>query len=928
MVKEVLPETPENIFSVLREKFFGLDKQTRLLIIATFLIVIITPIAISLHFIFQQNAASSNVNSGASLEAQAVVLDNGKLKSMIGATDTEVTAVVNHRRDLMLTLAKNNPKEFIANVLDQATIDKLPQVAKNNIEKRQTLSGVTTVLSIDKKDSGEIVYGVEDDQAKKQYYLNFSDTIPYITTGKKIKADVYTLDNQAVTLANPTSVQIIPESVLGASTTPVTKNVLVIKVLLSDNVTQTYNDADINTALTGAGYSAEAFHKETSYGLVNFTNTLTPYISAPITMTQACNDKLGSYPIVDQAVTAAGYIPANYTIRVYLFPKSSSCGDIGAGTIGSSPTNMYPQKVFYYNNGWSDTSSSQPLYPTASIYAHELGHNLGMDHSDTLNCGSKAIDVYSNCSVTEYGDKYDTIGYGYTYYPQDNGPHKYLLGYFAPSNVINITQSGTYTINTLETNTSSPQIIRIPKSTGDYYYIDYRSNQGFDKMLPSSVINGATLYIGGSSVVVSGAIGKTYLLDTTPGDTSGFANASFTDGVTFSDPASNLTIQQVSHVVGSSVTLNITFSLPTATPTLTTAPTPTTALVPTATLTLVPTSVPVSSCSVDWSHFPSSVVSGQTYTFSTTFNSNFGTIAPSIYLDPGGSTLYRNSNSTGSSLNSVTFNVSFVGPVVGSYTLKPYLNDSTGKGIACNAKTFTTIAQSTPTPTLMPTATSIPTSTPTFTPTPTPLPPSAPKISVGNCIAGPTSGTNNLILSWTDSNVNWVNIGIDSSNTTYYNKSVSGTTNTQSPIGFTGATSSVLGLQFVLNPNTVYYATVWNGVTNKLSAPTSFSIPLCPTPTPVPGDTTSPTIFLTSPFNGSSVRHSSVIAIAATATDNVGVTKVQFSANGKILCTDTVSPYTCSWSVPPKKNVNYVLSATAFDAAGNYAIASVQVIAK
>ncbi len=92
---------------------------------------------------------------------------------------------------------------------------------------------------------------------------------------------------------------------------------------------------------------------------------------------------------------------------------------------------------------------------------------------------------------------------------------------------------------------------------------------------------------------------------------------------------------------------------------------------------------------------------------------------------------------------------------------------------------------------------------------------------------------------------------------------------------------------------------------------------LTPTPTPSVSDTISPTVSITSPLNGSTVGKNTRITIQATASDNVGVTRVEFYVNNTLLCTVNNTPYSCSWKVPGTKNIQYTLTAKAFDAAGN-----------
>jgi hypothetical protein len=85
---------------------------------------------------------------------------------------------------------------------------------------------------------------------------------------------------------------------------------------------------------------------------------------------------------------------------------------------------------------------------------------------------------------------------------------------------------------------------------------------------------------------------------------------------------------------------------------------------------------------------------------------------------------------------------------------------------------------------------------------------------------------------------------------------------------------------------------------------------------------------ITSPANGSTVARNTTVRITATATDNVGVTKVEFYMGSTLLCTDTTSPYSCNWTVPGRRNTKYTIAAKAYDAAGNTATSTVSVTAK
>jgi chitodextrinase len=91
----------------------------------------------------------------------------------------------------------------------------------------------------------------------------------------------------------------------------------------------------------------------------------------------------------------------------------------------------------------------------------------------------------------------------------------------------------------------------------------------------------------------------------------------------------------------------------------------------------------------------------------------------------------------------------------------------------------------------------------------------------------------------------------------------------------------------------------------------------------VVGDTTSPTVDLTSPQNAATVSGST--DLIATATDNVAVTKVDFLVNGVLAATDTNSPYSYTWDTTKVANGSVNLTAKAYDAAGNTATDTAQV---
>lgn len=81
------------------------------------------------------------------------------------------------------------------------------------------------------------------------------------------------------------------------------------------------------------------------------------------------------------------------------------------------------------------------------------------------------------------------------------------------------------------------------------------------------------------------------------------------------------------------------------------------------------------------------------------------------------------------------------------------------------------------------------------------------------------------------------------------------------------------------------------------------------------GDITPPTTAITAPLAGATV--SGTTSVTASASDNVGVTKVEFYLDGVLKSTDTTSPYAWSWDTTTATNGSHSLTSKAYDAALN-----------
>ncbi len=81
------------------------------------------------------------------------------------------------------------------------------------------------------------------------------------------------------------------------------------------------------------------------------------------------------------------------------------------------------------------------------------------------------------------------------------------------------------------------------------------------------------------------------------------------------------------------------------------------------------------------------------------------------------------------------------------------------------------------------------------------------------------------------------------------------------------------------------------------------------------GDTTAPGVSISAPANGATV--SGTTTVRATASDNVGVTQVEFYVDGALVHTDSTAPYEFAWDTTTVSSATHSISARAYDAAGN-----------
>ena len=318
------------------------------------------------------------------------------------------------------------------------------------------------------------------------------------------------------------------------------QKVLGILVNFANNTSQPITKEQARESLFTGADSLNAFLKESSFGKIWLTGDVVGYHTINYDYS-VCSADLWR-KAARAAVIASGVDVTKYNHLYFIFPNSKGCGMFGWSDKYKTPT----ETIIVYKM-------------IVGTMAHEYGHFFNFPESESLNCGSRSVDIYSNCVFDLYGDLYDTMGAGGQYH--FNAAHKVAIGWIPASNVLPVSTDGNYTIYPVEKTASGPQALAIRKpDSNEEYYIDYRQPIGFDKTLPLGIISGANIILTRpyqtSATPYYGGL-YTGRIDATPGDND-FTNSALADGKSFIDTINGITVTQVSHN-STSATVNVKF---------------------------------------------------------------------------------------------------------------------------------------------------------------------------------------------------------------------------------------------------------------------------------------------------------------------------------------------------------------------------------
>lgn len=237
--------------------------------------------------------------------------------------------------------------------------------------------------------------------------------------------------------------------------------------------------------------------------------------------------------------------------------ESDGCA-YGLGTVGASTANANLVFVSGLNQ---------------SLLSHELGHNLGLYHSNSLRCtgtqDKPRVNVdFPGCQARAYDDLLDVMGYSGPGYGEGNLNAVHLDGMgLLPNAVRRIAANSGVTaarITPLSTTTAN-RTLKVTDPSGANYFVEYRTNSGRDAVAGQNPWRPAWGVRVLRDDPRAPASGGSYELDATPTSLSGYEyNRSIPVGGTFTAASGKLTIKVASQdPTGATLTItNSTAPLP------------------------------------------------------------------------------------------------------------------------------------------------------------------------------------------------------------------------------------------------------------------------------------------------------------------------------------------------------------------------------
>ncbi len=262
--------------------------------------------------------------------------------------------------------------------------------------------------------------------------------------------------------------------------------------------------------------STATWFKRASRGRHRVASAVTPWMSVAGGAAN-CGDLYGSAKRAVAAARSRGFNAKGFNRFMIVMPQ---CGTNSSGEM--------PGRVTWIREGTT----------YRDVLTHELGHNLGLDHANSLICrmGKLRITQGTKCEGQEYGDLWDAMGIS-------SRPYSVAvlqrLGW--AGKVVTATTSGTWRLADAEASGSGIQGVRVKVSNRVSYWLEYHTTDEASEKQPGTFeVKGTP----GLQIRLDTGRKSLQILDAAPGNPDGslffpdpdLANATLPAGSSFTTP--------------------------------------------------------------------------------------------------------------------------------------------------------------------------------------------------------------------------------------------------------------------------------------------------------------------------------------------------------------------------------------------------------
>lgn len=474
----------------------------------------IVPTAFFILIVAISNSAFGAPTGSNSLKLKEKLLEVGRSPNY---NPKELISIARKRQRTLLEELRRGEKNIRRSLLSSAERREIPAAAKRFIEKplRSTAEGTAEHVILDDFDNNKELHEfrlIKDGISSPLFFLNL-EAHSAIASGSDISIlSGFNLGNAIIATSSESSDPVPGEFMLQSVTTE--KKLAVFMVNFTNSSAAPYTKEDVRRVLftesrvvNGIG-SMKDFYTESSFGELLVTSHLDPQngdifeVTIPYTK-ENCSQNYWTLwnPATKAAAASQGFVASNYNNFMHIFNGALGCYASGWADLGGPEPQTAIRESWLLGGMLNGTSSGTSSF--LSVAAHEFGHNLGFHHSNVFNLfdvNGNRVQFGSQAGLQRtraYYAGWDVMGTSGTNRTRHNSAaHKGKLTWVEGSAITTVSTSGTYTLSPLESNSGGVQMLRIPRGSGEYLFIEFKRLLGYDATLPASIVDGVNVYVG------------------------------------------------------------------------------------------------------------------------------------------------------------------------------------------------------------------------------------------------------------------------------------------------------------------------------------------------------------------------------------------------------------------------------------------------